>query len=57
MAIVQELLNDVSDDPDLLKKIITGDDSWLLHRNQSPIVPMEEPKRTKTEKSTETWND
>ena len=29
MTIVQEMLNDVNDDPDLLKKVVTGDKSWV----------------------------
>ena len=29
MNIAQELLNDVNDDPDLLKRVITGDESWV----------------------------
>ena len=29
MTIAQEMLNDVNDEPDLLKKVITGDESWV----------------------------
>ena len=29
MTIAQEMLNNVNDDPDLLKKVITGDESWV----------------------------
>ena len=29
MTIAQEILNDVNDDPDSLKKVITGDESWV----------------------------
>ena len=29
MTIAQEMLNDVNDDPDLLKRVITGDESWV----------------------------
>ena len=29
MDIAQEVLTTFNDDPDLLKKIITGDESWL----------------------------
>ena len=29
MTIAQEILNDVNDDPDLLKKVISGDESWV----------------------------
>ena len=29
MTIAQEMLNDVNDDPDLFKKVITGDESWV----------------------------
>jgi len=29
MSIAQELLDDVNDDPDLLKRVITGDESWV----------------------------
>ena len=29
MTIAQEKLNDVNDDPDLLKRAITGDESWV----------------------------
>ena len=29
MTIAQKMLNDVNDDPDLLKKVITGDESWV----------------------------
>lgn len=28
ISIAQELLNDVNDDPDLLKRVITGDETW-----------------------------
>ena len=35
MDIGQETLTTFNDDPDLLKKVITGDESW------SPIIPME----------------
>ncbi|EFN73466.1 hypothetical protein EAG_08786, partial [Camponotus floridanus] len=27
--IAQELLNAINDDPDLLKRVITGDESWV----------------------------
>ena len=29
MTIAQEMLNHVNDDPDLLRKVITGDESWV----------------------------
>ena len=29
MTIAQEMLNDVNDDPDLLERVITGDESWV----------------------------
>ncbi|XP_014480045.1 PREDICTED: uncharacterized protein LOC106747216 [Dinoponera quadriceps] len=29
MNIAQDMLNDVNDDPDLLKRVITGDESWV----------------------------
>ena len=29
MTIAQEMLNDVNNDPDLLKRAITGDESWV----------------------------
>ena len=29
MTIAQEMLNDVNDDPDLLERAITGDESWV----------------------------
>ena len=29
VTIAQEMLNDVNDDPDLLKMVITGDESWV----------------------------
>ncbi|XP_046959645.1 protein GVQW3-like [Vanessa cardui] len=29
ISIVQELLNDVNNDPDLLKRVITGDETWV----------------------------
>ena len=29
MDIAQEMLTTFNDDPDLLKKVITGDESWL----------------------------
>ena len=29
MTITQEKLNDVNDDPDLLQRVITGDESWV----------------------------
>ena len=29
MTIAQEIFNDDNDDPDLLKKVITGDESWV----------------------------
>ena len=30
MTIAQEMLNDVNDDPDLLKRVITGEESWVF---------------------------
>ena len=40
MTIALEMLNDVNDDPDLLKRVITGDKSWVYgydveHKAQS----------------------
>jgi len=29
MNIAQDMLNDVNDDPDLLKRVITGDETWI----------------------------
>ena len=29
MTMAQEMLNDVNDDPDLLERVITGDESWV----------------------------
>ena len=29
MTIAQEMLNDVNDDSDLLKRVMTGDESWV----------------------------
>ena len=42
MGIAQELLTTFNDDPDLLKKVVAGDEScvWLWHWNQSPIIPI-----------------
>lgn len=45
MSIDQELLNDLNDDLDLLKRVITVDESWVYDcdiESQSPIVPMED---------------
>ena len=36
MAIAQEMLNDVNDDPDLLKRVIIGDESCVYGYDQSP---------------------
>ena len=38
-------------DPDLLQKVIIGDESWVMTLNQSPIIPIEASRRAKTEKS------
>ncbi|XP_029673845.1 protein GVQW3-like [Formica exsecta] len=33
MGIAQELLNEVNDDPELLKRVITGDETWVYGYN------------------------
>ena len=50
MDIAQEMLSTFNDDPDLLKKVITGDES--RHWNQSPIISMEMARRAMNEKIT-----
>ena len=62
MDIAQEMFMTFNDDPDLLKKVITGDEScaWLWLWNQSPIIPMEASKGVKTENGTSSsvkWNE
>ena len=45
----------MNDDPDLLKKFITGDESWVYGydiETKSPIIPMEASRGDKTEKKT-----
>ena len=39
MTIAQEMLNDVNDDPDLLKKVVTGDESWVMTSKPKPNRP------------------
>ena len=52
MNISQKMLTAFNDDPDLLKKAITGDESWVYGyaTETSPIIPMEAFRRAKTEK-------
>ena len=52
MTIAQEMLNDVNDDPDLLKKVITGDESWVSkpkpnRPNGSPLNHQDRKKHVK----------
>ena len=35
MTIAQEMLNDVNEDPDLLKRVITGDEPWVYGYDRS----------------------
>ena len=48
----KDVLTTFNDDPDLLKKAITGDESWVYGyaTETSPIIPMEAFRRAKTEK-------
>ena len=48
MDIAQEMLTMFNDDPDLLKKVITGDESWMYVYD----IEMEASWRAKAEKST-----
>ena len=44
MNIAQEMLTPFHDDPELLKKVITGDESWVYGydiETKSSIIPME----------------
>ena len=50
MDIAQGMLKSFNDDLDLLKKVITGDESLVY--GYAHILPMETSKRAKTEKST-----
>lgn len=46
MSISQELLNDVNDDPDLLKRVVTGDETWVYGYDAETKAP-EEPRPKK----------
>ena len=51
MDIAKKILTTFNDD--FLKKVITGDESWVYsHDSESPIIAMEPSRRVKTEKST-----
>ena len=55
--IAQEMLSSFNDDPDLLKKIIICDESWVyiamaLKSNPKYSIPIKAPRRDKNKKST-----
>ena len=53
MDIAQEMLTTFNDNPDLLKKVITRDESWVYgYSIESPVIPMDASNKVKTEKST-----
>ena len=53
MDIAEEMLTKFNEDPDLLKKVITGDEASVYGYDiESPKHPKEVPRRVKTEKST-----
>ena len=52
MDIAQELLTTFYYDPDLLKNVVTGDESWLYGYDIITIIPIEVSKRAKAEKIT-----
>ena len=50
--IAKELLDSVRDDPNVLQRVITGDESWVMTwKPKLKIIPMEAAARAKTEKS------
>ncbi|UYV84074.1 hypothetical protein LAZ67_X001101 [Cordylochernes scorpioides] len=54
MNIANEMLDSVRDDPNLLQRVITGDEAWVYGydvETKAPIISMEAAARTKTEKS------
>ena len=55
MSIAQKLLNDVNDDPDLLKRIITGDETWVYGydvETKSQSSQWKRPEEPRPKKST-----
>ena len=50
MTITQEMLNDVNDDPDLLKRVITGDESWVYGYDVETKVQSSQWKHTESPK-------
>ena len=48
MTIAQEMFNDVNDDSDLLKKVITGDESWVYGYNVETKAQSSEWKHTES---------
>ena len=54
MDIAQEMLKTLHDDSSLLKKVITGDESWVYGPDieKKPIILMEASRRAETDKST-----
>ena len=51
--IAKKLLDSVGDDPNLLQRVITGDESWVYGYDveTKASIPMEAAARAKTEKS------
>ena len=45
ISIAQELLNDVNDDPGLLKRVITGDETWVYGYDVETKVQSSQWKR------------
>ena len=51
MTIAQEMLNDVNDDPDLLKRVITGDESWVYGYDDETKAQSSQWKHTESPRS------
>ena len=49
--LAQELLNDVNDDPDLLKRIITGDESWVYNYDIETKAQWKSPGEPRSKKA------
>ena len=54
MTIAQEMLNDVKDDPDLLKKVITGDESWVYGYDVETKAQSSQWKHTESQRPKKT---
>ena len=48
MTIAQEIFNDINDDLDLLKKVITGDESWIYSYDVGTKAPSSQWKHTES---------